>query len=297
MIGSSIIADSVSCTGKRITTFEIELPKVLLAEFNTHRMISKNFSSSRAIPNASAVQVESFEPVFWGKNQSGMVAKDEEIQEKQYARAIWLSHIDVCKEVSKKLADIGLHKQWANRPNDWHTMARGVATATEWQNFFNLRAHSDAQPEIAVLAKSMHEAMMFSKPMLLNPNEWHLPYIERTHDSKGMMRYSTESDGEIDLETAKIISASCCAQVSYRKADTSLEKALRVYSMLNINTPDTIPHFSPLEHQATPMSEIAGFTAGVTHMDKRAKFWSGNFQGWIQYRQLVMNLNSIECMG
>jgi hypothetical protein len=260
-------------------------------------MISKNFSSSRAIPNASAVQVDSFKPVFWGKNQSGMVASNDEIENTADAESVWSEVIEHSKHASQRLADLGLHKQWANRPNDWHTMARGVATATEWQNFFNLRDHADAQPEIAVLAKSMHEAMLVSQPTLLNSNEWHLPYIERSRDLKGVMIYSTESDGEIDLETAKIISASCCAQVSYRKADTSLEKAMRVFSMLNINTPDTIPHFSPLEHQATPMSEITGFTGGVTHMDKRAKFWSGNFQGWNQHRQIVMNLNSIECMG
>lgn len=297
MIEAKIVADSISSAGKRITSFEVNLPKVLLAEFNTHRMVSKNWSSSRAIPTAAFVDLPSFEPVYWGANQSGMCAKAEEIGDVEAAKRIWNTAIGDCKKASSELQRAGLHKQWANRPNDWHTMARGVATATEWQNFFNLRMHADAQPEIRLLAESMSMQIADSVPFELGANEWHLPYIQRHRASLDRLVYSTEVDGTIDLDSARVISASCCAQVSYRKNDTSLEKAQRVFSMLNIGSKETIPHFSPLEHQATPMSDVPGFIPGVTHMDRNAKFWSANFCGWIQYRQLVMVQENINCMG
>ena len=297
-ITAEIVADSINTRGERITTFEIQLPKVLLAELNTHRMVSKNFSSSRAIPTAACNAVENtFVPLYWGKNQPGMVAKEESIAEVHYAASLWKNLVKMCKETSTKLTELGLHKQWSNRCNDWHTMAKGVCTATEWRNFFLLRFHADAQPEIAELAKLMRYCMDTSEPMLLNYNEWHLPYIKTSKNSKGVMIYSTDTDGELSLEDAKIISASCCAQVSYRKNDTSLEKAKNIFEMLNIGKADKIPHFSPLEHQATPMPDIPGFITGVTHMDKHAKFWSGNFCGWIQYRQEVMVRDNINCMG
>ena len=297
-ISAKILANSINTRGERITTFEIELPKVLLAEFGTHRVISKNFSSSRAIPTKAFNEADSFEPLYWGANQSGMVAKSEEILEKEYARAIWLSHVDSCKETSKKLADLGLHKQWSNRMNDWHVMAKGVCTATEWGNFFKLRNHPDAQPEIHELARLMRIEMNTAPPPeQLSHGEWHLPYIDVSRDSKDRIVYSTEIDGVLSLDDAKMISASCCAQVSYRKNDTSLEKARAIFDMLNIGKQDKIPHFSPLEHQATPIPEIPSFGRGVTHIDRNAKFWSANFCGWVQYRQEVMDQDGIVCLG
>ncbi len=297
-ITAHIIADSISTRGERITTFEIQLPKVLLAEFNTHRIVSKNFSSSRAIPTAANNAVENiFEPIYWGKNQPGMVAKTEIIQDADSANVLWHTLVQECKTVATKLSELGLHKQWSNRCNDWHTMAKGVCTATEWSNFFKLRFHEDAQPEIAELAKIMRYCMDCSNPVLLNYNEWHLPYIHSYKTDKGVVQYSTETDGVLSLDDAKIISASCCAQVSYRKNDSSLEKARAIFDMLNIGKEGKIPHFSPLEHQATPLPDIPGFITGVTHMDKYARFWSANFCGWVQYRQEVMCRDNINCMG
>ena len=50
LISAKVIADSVCPKGVRMTTMEIEYPRFILAELNTHRMLSKNSASSRAIP-------------------------------------------------------------------------------------------------------------------------------------------------------------------------------------------------------------------------------------------------------
>jgi hypothetical protein len=75
--------------------------------------------------------------------------------------------------------------------------------------------------------------------------------------------------------------------VSYRLLDNSIEKAEKIYDMLVNSKP---VHASPFEHQAKPMicaSLDWWGEEGTTHIDKDENVWSGNFQGWIQHRQLI----------
>jgi hypothetical protein len=303
-ISAKVIAHSVTPSGIEMLTYEINLPKVLLAEFNTHRVLSKNFSSSRAIP-VSAANPDYFEPLTYAKNQSGMVAKDELIDSPDEAKSLWVYAVETSRKVSQKLGELGLHKQWSNRPNDWHTMAKGVVSGTEWYNFFYLRFHPDAQPEIRELARVMLIAKSESEPIKLKPGQWHLPYVTTIVDEAGEIRYFNIVNGVIvkyTLEEAQKISTSCCAQVSYRKSDDSLEKAERVYSMLNIGSTTKPQHASPAEHLATPMLEYDHYTSlgyvnipdtpgswqsGITHITRGGSMYSGNLRGYIQYRQLV----------
>ncbi len=281
-ISSKIIADSLSKTGVRITTLQITLPKVILAEFLTHRMFSRNFSSSRAIPTNKVVDLESFEPIYWGKNQAGMQAKVEEVDNVNYTSEIWQYIINQSKDASDKLAKSGLHKQWANRPNDWHVMATGVVTSTEWDNFFELRNHTDAQPEIDKLARAMKLCMDVSEPLLLTYGEWHLPYV--TYEETQMY----------EPELLCMISSARTCRVSYLKQDgsvPSIEDDLKLFKRLAAARP---MHLSPLEHQATPMQYSAnkpdiGWQPGETHVDRYGRKWSGNFRGWVQHRQLWQN--------
>jgi thymidylate synthase ThyX len=291
-IYAKILADSISPQGNRFTTFEIQLPKVLISELNTHGMLSRNLSSSRAIPVATNTEIESFEPLYWGKNQAGMVAKEEEIDDKEEANKIWNSLILNCKESSKKLADLGLHKQWANRPNDWHTMAKGVLSGTDWKNFLALRYHLAAQPEMFELAKLINHQLDYNEPFLTRPGEWHLPYIgrERLHTGDIVYCVSDETgEYDLDLETAKKFSVASCAQVSYRKSDMTLEKAERIIKNLFTDNPK---HMSPAEHLGTPMTHPnanvynGDWEEGVTHMRRDKSLWSAKLRGWIQYRQL-----------
>jgi thymidylate synthase ThyX len=80
MIKSEIICDSLNPVGDRLTTFIFEYPRFVHAEFMTHRVFSRNAASSRAIPiekMIEQVKINPAMPVWWGKNQSGMQAKEE----------------------------------------------------------------------------------------------------------------------------------------------------------------------------------------------------------------------------
>ena len=290
-ITAKIIADSISPEKVRMTTMEIEYPRFILAELNTHRMLSKNSASSRAIPvkamhehilNAPA------EPVYWGKNRAGMQAK-EELAEPDLADAknIWQRAMQDAIHWSGGLASkLQLHKQIANRITEpWMTM-KTVISGTEWRNFWWLRCHADAQPEIHVLAMKMRDAYLASTPKALYAGEWHVPYVRTDRRLvDGSLCYYDNNGDDLTAEQARIISASCCAQVSYRKNDDSFEKAEKIYQQLIGSQPC---HASPVEHQATPMQRPDCFAdLGTTHLDRASQAWSGNLRGWIQFRKLI----------
>lgn len=292
-ISATVVADSISESGQPITTFELEYPRFIHAEFMTHRQFSRNAASSRAIPIEKVIeQVENNPamPIHWGKNQSGMQAKGE-VGNIVEARLTWADAADAAIDDATALLECGLHKQIVNRILEPYQMIKVVCTATEYANFFYLRNHADAQPEIAELARVMMLAQAQSKPQTLKPGEWHLPYVDIEGYSEGVMHYSV--GGElVSLEDAIKISVSLCAQVSYRKADESLEKALKIYDMLVTMKP---VHASPLEHIATPIRDEYDINdmqphtweEGITHIDKNCSLWSGNFKGWVQFRQLI----------
>ena len=293
-IKSKVICDSVNDKGSRMTTLEIEYPRFILSELNTHRMLSKNSASSRAIPTKDMYQQllhHGAEPVQWGKNQSGMQAHqnlDGELLEE--ARQVWMNAKDSALVYHQQLTEIGVHKQITNRITEPWMMMKTVISGTEWANLFYLRDHHQAQPEFKELAYCMHESMKRSTPQELLPGEWHLPYVKLCRDKLGVVYYQDHNGLELSLRQARVISASCCAQVSYRKNDDTLEKAERIYKQLIESTP---AHASPVEHQATPMQPIgleSPFSEpGCTHVDRYGYRWSGNLREWTQFRKLIPN--------
>jgi Thymidylate synthase complementing protein len=296
-ITAKVLADSINSAGIRLTTFEIEYPRFILAELNTHRILSKNSASSRAIPihvMHKQLNDAGAEPVYWGKNQAGMQAKESLVGEAlAQAKYWWDGAKDSAIRFAQRLAEAGAHKQITNRVTEPWMMMKTVITGTEWTNFYYLRNHPDAQPEIQELARVMYNAHVASKPKTLEPGEWHLPYVWAGRDSMGNVFYRDTYGTEISLKDAKIISASCCAQVSYRKNDDSLEKARRIFDQLINSKP---AHASPVEHQATPMplryqycepTTIRCWAPGITHTDRKGEYWSGNFKGWVQHRKLI----------
>lgn len=273
MITAKIVCDSISQACKRITTFELEYPRFIHSEVLTHRALSKNSASSRAIPVSVTIKSildDPAMPVHWGKNQAGMSAKEEvDDATKHTCKWLWLEARDQAIASVKQLVELGLHKQIANRILEPWVHMKVVATATDWDNFFHLRLHQDAQPEIHELAKEMWKARLASTPKVLDKGEWHLPYVDDSYTiiPDGIV---AEGDLELHLEDAIKLSASLCAQISYRKSDESIEKALSIYERLVGSVPK---HSSPFEHQAEPM-----YNPDIP---------SGNFRGWTQYRQLI----------
>ena len=265
MINAKIVADSISKAGKRITTFELEYPRYIHSEMMTHRALSKNSASSRAIPlktMLSLVWNNMAMPFHWGQNQSGMQAKTElSGWKRKAAELIWIASGRTSCVFAWLFDKIGLHKQVANRILEPWSHIKIVVTGTDWDNFFHLRNHPDAQPDIHELARIMYDFYQMHIPRVLSKGEWHLPYVDNNWISQGMT-----------LDDAKKLSASLCAQVSYRKFDESIEKALSIYDRLVNSTP---VHASPFEHQATPLD----------NPDEQ----SGNFRGWHQFRQDLPN--------
>lgn len=272
-IEAKIIEDSISPTRARLTTFQLRYPRFIHAELMTHRLFSRNASSSRAIPAKRLLDDIEFEPampVHWGKNQKGMQARQEmdDFQTKA-CQELWLEARDGVLAIARALESMGLHKQVVNRLTEPWAHISVVCTATEFDNFFTLRCHPDAQPEIRVLAEQMRDLYYSNTPRRLNVSQWHLPYI---HDEERFAPGNYGKRGELKNE-GNLVRASVarCARVSYlthdkKKPDLDLDVALyeRLFSS---------KHLSPFEHIATPNTDPS--------------IWSGNFKGWVQYRKML----------
>lgn len=271
-----IVADSVSPGGVRLTTMEVTYPRMVHSELMTHRMFSRNAASSRAIPISKmieAVQTDPVMPVWWGKNQSGMQAKEElDGNRRRNAEVMWLLARDSAVEKVKGLESIGLHKQISNRllePWLWITV---VITATEWENFFGLRCHPDAQPEIRVIAEMMRDLYQsVDKVRAVGFDEWHLPYIDW--------------DEEITCHLDELIKISVarCARVSYMRHNNAgdIVKDIELFERLK-----TSGHWSPFEHVAKPIS-LEDWESDRYNLaqDRDYNLWSGNLREWLQVRK------------
>ena len=312
-IKATVICDSISEQGIRLTTFEIEYPRIVMSEFNTMRAISKNSSSSRAIPVSKMLEHTkniNLKPVYFGSKKSGMQAGDELVGEDlQYAKSTWESALHSMVHSAKILDDCGVAKEVTNRLVEPFQLVKVVCTATDWDNFFNLRLHPDSDPNICMLAYKMYQAMQESKPIDLKVGEWHLPFVNVGWNGKGEMCYFDEDFNSVELEQAIKLSAASCASVSYRTEGMTLEKADKIFDML---IKAEVIHASPFEHLATPISKeieiensdylTVGFInkvgdsntwqQGITHMNKQGQLCSGNLRGFVQYRHLLPNNTS-----
>lgn len=288
-----ILLDSISEIGKRLTTFEVTFPRIVLAEFNTHRMLSRNSASSRAIPfnkQIERVNNDPFIPEQFPLNCSGMQPQEYVVSGDpayKYYVDYWLGARN--NAVSQAIEFYELkkpHKQILNRliePFMWHTV---IVTATEFDNFFKLRTHPDAQYEIKRIADLMYEAYYECEQPEGNSNiqklkvgEWHCPLV--SHDDElSILYYIGKQDNEAGeyqretkwrdfksieseswnngsaeviwdeiLEIKKKISVARCARVSYltHEGKRDIEKDLELFERLR-----TSGHWSPFEHVATP---------------------------------------------
>lgn len=277
---ATIVADSIA-SGVRLTTLEVVFPRYILAEFNTHRMLSRNSASSRAIPVKTRVQQvleNPFIPEFT-KNKSGMQGAGPLTESAdRYAESYWVGASKMAAEFAENLTTIEVHKQQANRvlePYVWHT---AVVTATDWDNFFALRLHPDAAPEIQRTARAMKDAMDASVPKMLNVGEWHLPYVD---DTAGLL------GGRPPRAVA--VSVARCAAVSYerQRADKTLDEYVARHDALKASG-----HWSPFEHQAR-VATLDEIFQKAYHVWDRSRgqhvpVCIGNFRvPWLQYRKTI----------
>lgn len=286
-ITAKVLADSISPEGIRLTTFELRYPRFIHSEFLTHRTFSRNASSSRAIPVQRMIEDLRRDPAmpeFWGTNKPGMQAGAELTgTDLAHAKERWLGAMEDAIYHAQKLIDLGLHKQIANRILEPWAHINVVCTATDYANFFALRAHPDAQPEIRILAEAMMVAMGQSDPELLVPGDWHLPYIY----AHGRGHVKGDLSTPAALEIAKKLSVARCARVSYLTHDgrpTTVEEDLALYEKLLVSQP---LHASPAEHQATPDAQWNNMGGGFDQWKNPELH--GNLKGWIQFRKTLPN--------
>ena len=297
-IRAAVIAHSISAvSGEEIVTFLIDFPRFILPEFNTHRVISKSGASSRAIPVAKsieAIQNHSYMPIHFGQNKAGMSA-DQEVDKttKFTAKCAWDFAARNAIESAKTLNSLGIHKQVTNRVLEPFSYMRMVVTATEWDNFFWLRLHEDADPHINELARVMLFALQESIPTELQQGDYHVPFF-----GEGYWTPAIEARYGVTAQQAIEHSMSCCAQTSYRKLDMSSEKTQDIVKKL---FGGSRAHSSCGEHQASPMAVptlnlipseylIADYIQVMpeaTHLDRQGNFWSNNFKHWSQYRDSI----------
>lgn len=223
-----ILADSLSPTKKRLTTFELTFWRPILPEITRHRCFSFSVRSSRATPVDTLIAEISnspWGPCEWGENQKGMVAEKVITQEEALTalKYIWYHAAKGNCSMAKALADAGVHKQIANRLLEPFSCTHMVLSGTEWDNFYKLRCAKDAQPEMRALALKMKEVQEESEPEELDYSAWHLPYITEEDREKYSIR-----------ELCKI-SAARCARVSYKLYDgsTDVEKDLELFNKLS----------------------------------------------------------------
>lgn len=269
-IDAKVIADSINPdTGKRITTLAIKIPRIILSEHNTHRSLSRNFSSSRAIP-AKKLRKEAWEhpfvPIYWGANKSGMSA-DQQLTGFNFSMAkfSWKLAGKFAVMFHKMMELVGVHKQTCNRIIEPWMSVVGTITSTEWDNFLRLRYDRNAQPEIIVLAKKIHDAIKASEPTVPE-NGIHLPFIDEEE------RRTFPIDQLIKISVAR------CCRTSYANClgkKSQPEEDIKLYHRLLGNG-----HFSPFEHIALIPNH--GRVAKELQYDLQR-----NFRGWYQLRAFI----------
>lgn len=263
-ISAKLLCNYLAPSGKRITTYELVMPRSVVAEFNTHGRLSRNTGSSRAIPAKKTIQRienEPFFPLMWGKNQKGMQAY-EELPKELHPRLnrIWNRGRKYMLEMTRELEKLEVHKQIINRPTEWCVYQTTICTMTEDENFFNLRRHPTTLPEFRYLANLMFECREDQKPEKVDVGFWSRPLLFDFDDLR--------REGYSELELNKI-SSGRCARVSYLthagirdpKADIKLHD-----QMLEEG------HYSPFQHPAQAMEKPEP---------------SGNYIGWLQYRKTM----------
>lgn len=295
---AQVVKDSIAPNGKRLRTVAATYPRIVHSELLTHRAFARNSASSRAIPwpkMMEAVRENPVVPLKFGMEKPGMQIGEELPPElAEYARQLWLEARDLAlmkanalhnigksylyerqqcgdfgpgKEIPAELAgyaDIKVHKSIPNRitePWMWLTV---VITATEWNNFFRLRCHPDAEQHIRKIAEMIREALTLSKPQPVDIGEWHLPFI-------------TDNERNCPIEQLKAASTARAARVSYLTHDgiRSMDKDFELFNKLMQGS--GFGHMSPPEHVATPA--------------ETAEERSGPFIGWKQFRKEFANEN------
>lgn len=310
-ISAKLIAGSIGKeNGVKIAAMEVEYPRVLLAEVNTHRVLSRNGKSSRAVPFKRMVddlRNNFFSPLQWLQNQPGMVAT--EVMSPEDAAdcdIIWEEAMSDVIYHATRLSQKNASKQYVNRLLEPFMMTKTLISSTRWANFFKLRDHKDAAPEFQLLASLMKEQFEkgeFVERSARDPeNGWHLPYINPEEritvpmetkagvfddpreipisvigNRKTLIMPDDIGLSRPGMRTLLMMCVARCCRLSYGSFDgepTTVEQDRATFLKL---ASDPL-HASPMEHAAFPTTHRL-HTPSIT----------GNFHGYRQLRKIMPN--------
>lgn len=308
-ISAKIISASIGKeSGVKIITMEVEQVRCALAEFNTHRVITKNGASSRAVPVKKMIEAlrrNHHRPLQWLRNQPGMVAttvmSDEDAAECDH---IWSEAMEDAIRHALRLDGLNVSKQYVNRLLEPFMMTRTLATSTKWANFYKLRDEKGALPEFRDLAQKMKEAADKAEFVERSWKEpvggWHLPFIDpddfdiaRWEVGDGYeppaiiptkvppltargLPYANAGLRMKEMRALLTMSAARCCRLSYRTLDNQPSNLAKdTETFLKLAT-DPL-HASPMEHQAFALQS------------KEQNWLTGNLHGWMQFRKIMPN--------
>lgn len=293
-ITATVVLDSVSNAGVRLATIEAVHPRFILAEVNTHRHLTRNGASSRAIMferMVEAIRAGFARPLRWLMNKPGMVATEpmDDVLAGE-CDAIWLDAMEDAIKHAMRLNARGASKQYVNRLLEPWMMQKTLLSSTRWANFFKLRDEPTAQPEFQELARAMKAALAQSKPVLRHLHhvydaDWHLPYVQvgelkHVQDllDKGKATAPFEalaSTYSPEVRTMMGMSVARCCRVTTQMLDgskPSVEKDMKLVAKLMVDP----LHASPFEHVAAPLQT-----------NRSVPSVTGNFHGWAQLRKML----------
>ena len=256
---AKVITDSLGPTEHRLITITATYPRFIHSEVMTHRDRARNAASSRAIPwpaMMERIQNDPVVPILFGSEKKGMQTGGE-VDEPKRCEEIWLAARDSALFYANRLSLLGVHKSIVNRitePWMWITV---VMTATEWNNFFRLRCHPDAEIHFQKIASMIREAIDGSTPKRIKAGEWHLPF-------------SVPEDFVHPIEDVVKACVARCARVSYltHEGNANFGKDLELFDKLANGS--GFGHWSPHEHVAVA---------------DESPVRSGPFVGFRQYRK------------
>lgn len=297
MYEAKVLADSISPDGVRITTLEVEYPHAIHKDIMTHCMLSRNFQSFRAFPPAKVIEKierDPFRPEVFEGYVKGM-GQGDAIAEQERANGLWDDHIEHSLNVARLMLGMGLAKAQVNFVLQDLTSIRGIITATEWDNFYDLRLATNpetgkplARPEVYKIASMMHAVHQASQPVELGRDQWHVPLTNPAATPDEL------SEGGWDR--LKKMSTGRCARVSYltHTGVRDASKDIELHDGLR-----TDKHMSPFEHVARPivitgpkwLAEVDETSRKSTGALVRGRDWRGKLYGWHPYRLDIEGTN------
>lgn len=326
-IEAEIVADSINQQGDRLTSLVLTYPRIIHAEMMTHRMFSRNASSSRAVPvkkMIESVRNNTFCPIEFQKAHKGMQGSEYFVgSDKQDYINLWLESAELALEQAEKMDKKGISKQIINRilePYQYYTVLI-TGSQESWDNFFELR-NPVYETEIGVF-KSKRDALisyaeggvMANLPttdlewMQVNKGQAEIHIMDLSEKIYNAMNESTpeqlnpgewhipmlsEEDKELPIDLQLKYAVGVHANTSYTVVGDGRKLTLPHAIKIHDKCKEEV-HSSVFEHCARAMSdeEYVKFRKGETFEDTSVDIsslgWCNNFKGFIQYRYLIEN--------